>query len=455
MTNDGSTKKANGSLRRFMEGLKRRNPHEPEFIQAVCEVARSIHPLIEESSAYRKARILERMTEPDRVIAFRVTWEDDEGNVRVNRAWRVQFNRSIGAYKGGLRFHKGVNQSVLKFLGFEQTFKNSLTGLPMGGAKGGSNFNPKGKSTREVMRFCQSFMSELFRHIGADADIPAGDIGVGSREVGFLFGQYMRLTNQFEGALTGKGMAYGGSAIREEATGYGAVYFLQNVLERSGESLKDKRIAISGAGNVALFAAERAIRDGAKVVTLSDSNGFIHCDSGLDEDSLETIKTLKLERRGRLGDLDGQLVGVKYEKGKAPWGVPCDVAIPCATQNELGDDAARTLVDNGVQVVVEGANMPSTDDAIRRFREQGVRFAPGKAANAGGVAVSGFERSQNAARLSWSREEVDRRLKDIMRTIHDKCVDEMERDDRADYADAANRAGFRKVADAMLAYGVM
>ena len=325
----------------------------------------------------------------------------------------------------------------------------------MGGGKGGSNFNPKGKSTREVMRFCQSFMSELFRHIGADADIPAGDIGVGSREVGFLFGQYMRLTNQFEGALTGKGIAYGGSAIREEATGYGAVYFLQNVLERSGESLEGKRIAISGAGNVALFAAERAIRDGAKVVTLSDSNGFIHCDSGLDEDSLETIKTLKLERRGRLSDLDGQLVGVKYVKGKAPWGVPCDVAMPCATQNELDDDAARTLVDNGVQVVVEGANMPSTDDAIRRFREQGVRFAPGKAANAGGVAVSGFERSQNAARLSWSREEVDRRLKDIMSTIHDKCVDEMERDDRADYVDAANRAGFRKVADAMLAYGVM
>ncbi len=455
MTNNGRTNEANGSLRRFMEGLKRRNPHEPEFIQAVCEVARSIYPLVEQDAEYRKARILERMTEPDRVIAFRVTWEDDEGNVRVNRAWRVQFNRSIGAYKGGLRFQKSVNQSVLKFLGFEQTFKNSLTGLPMGGAKGGANFNPKGKSPREVMRFCQSFMSELFRHIGADADIPAGDIGVGSREVGFLFGQYMRLTNQFDGALTGKGVSYGGSAIREEATGYGAVYFLQNMLEQRDESMEGKRIAISGAGNVALFAAERAIRDGAKVVTLSDSKGFIHCDSGLDEDGLDAIKTLKLQRRGRLSELDGELAGVRYENGKAPWGVSCDVAMPCATQNELDDEAARTLVDNGVQVVVEGANMPTTDDAVARFRQHGVQIAPGKAANAGGVAVSGFERSQNATRLSWSREEVDRRLKDIMKTIHDKCVSEMERDDQADYADAANRAGFRKVADAMLAYGVM
>jgi glutamate dehydrogenase (NADP+) len=438
-----------------MEGLKRRNPHEPEFIQAVCEVARSIYPLIEQSRDYQDARILERMSEPDRVIVFRVTWEDDDGNVRVNRAWRVQFNRSIGPYKGGLRFDKSVNQSVLKFLGFEQTFKNSLTGLPMGGAKGGSNFNPKGKSEREIMRFCQSFMSELFRHIGADADIPAGDIGVGSREVGFLFGQYMRLTNQFEGALTGKGLSFGGSPVREEATGYGAVYFLQNMLERRDESLNGKRIAISGAGNVALFAAERAIRDGAKVVTLSDSNGFIHCDSGLDEERLETIKTLKLNRRGRLSDLDGSVEGVEYEGGKAPWAVPCDVAMPCATQNELDDDAARTLVDNGVLAVVEGANMPSTDAAVQRFRENGVLFAPGKAANAGGVAVSGFERSQNAARLTWSREDVDRRLKGIMKSIHDKCAEEMDRDDCADYADAANRAGFRKVANAMLAYGVM
>jgi glutamate dehydrogenase (NADP+) len=451
---DKNDRDADG-LGRFMHGLKRRNPHEPEFIQAVCEVARSIYPLLEQNPDYRNAKILERMTEPDRVIAFRVTWEDDDGNVRVNRAWRVQFNRSIGPYKGGLRFHKNVNQSVLKFLGFEQTFKNSLTGLPMGGAKGGSNFNPKGKSQREIMRFCQSFMSELFRHIGADADIPAGDIGVGSREVGFLFGQYMRLTNQFEGALTGKGLSYGGSAIRAEATGYGAVYFLRNMLERRDESLEGKRIAISGAGNVALFAAERAIRDGAKVVTLSDSDGFLRCDAGLDEERLAEVKALKLEQRGRLRDLDGQLSGTEYNDGQAPWGVPCDVAMPCATQNELGEDAARTLVDNGVTAVVEGANMPSTDEAIRRFRSAGVLFAPGKAANAGGVAVSGFERSQNATRLSWSREDVDRRLRDIMKTIHDKCAAEMERDGQVDYADAANRAGFRKVADAMLAYGVM
>jgi len=455
MTKHDSTRQSEGGLRRFMEGLKRRNPYEPEFIQAVCEVASSVYPLIEQRADYQDARILERMSEPDRVIAFRVTWEDDDGNVRVNRAWRVQFNRSIGPYKGGLRFDKSVNQSVLKFLGFEQTFKNSLTGLPMGGAKGGANFNPKGKSEREIMRFCQSFMSELFRHIGADADIPAGDIGVGSREVGFLFGQYMRLTNQFEGALTGKGLAFGGSAIREEATGYGAVYFLRNMLERRDECLEGKRIAISGAGNVALFAAERAIRDGAKVITLSDSDGFIHCDSGLDEEGLETIKTLKLERRGRLSDLDGSINGLKYEGGKTPWGLPCDVAMPCATQNELNDDAAQTLVDNGVLAVVEGANMPSTDAAARRFREHGVLFAPGKAANAGGVAVSGFERSQNAARLSWSHEEVDRRLKGIMKSIHDKCAAEMDQDDLADYAEAANRAGFRKVADAMLAYGVM
>lgn len=454
MSDITTDEKSGRVLRRFMNGLERRNPHEPEFIQAVCEVARSVYPLIEQSTDYQKAKIFERMTEPDRVIAFRVTWEDDDGNIRVNRAWRVQFNRSIGPYKGGLRFQKSVNQSVLKFLGFEQTFKNSLTGLPMGGAKGGANFNPKGKSRREVMRFCQSFMSELFRHIGADADIPAGDIGVGSREVGFLFGQYMRLTNQFEGALTGKGLSYGGSAIREEATGYGAVYFLQNMLARRDESLEGKRIAISGAGNVALFAAERAIRDGARVVTLSDSDGFICCDAGLDEERLERIKVLKLERRGRLSDLDGQLSGIAYHHGNAPWKVPCDVAMPCATQNELGDDAARALVDNGVQAVVEGANMPSTDAAIRRFRGEGVLFAPGKAANAGGVAVSGFERSQNAARLSWSRAEVDRRLTDIMKTIHDKCAEEMERDDHVDYVDAANRAGFRKVADAMLAHGV-
>jgi glutamate dehydrogenase (NADP+) len=437
-----------------MAGLERRNAHETEFIQAVREVAHSVFPLIEQNQDYRDAKILERMSEPDRVISFRVSWEDDDGNVRVNRAWRVQFNRAIGPYKGGLRFHKSVNQSILKFLGFEQTFKNSLTDLPMGGGKGGSNFNPKGKSAREIMRFCQSFMSELFRHIGPDADVPAGDIGVGAREIGFLFGQYTRLSNEFEGALTGKGLSYGGSAVRKEATGYGAIYFLQCMLAKADEPLEGKRLAISGAGNVALFAAERGIEEGAKVVTLSDSDGFIHCKSGLDEAALETIKTLKLEERGRLSELPDRLGGVEYVDGKAPWGVECDVAIPCATQNELDGDAARKLVENGLKAVVEGANMPSTDEAIRCFREKGVLFGPGKAANAGGVAVSGFEQSQNAARLSWSREDVNSRLKSLMQAIHQKCAEEMERDEGIDYVDAANRAGFRKVADAMLAYGV-
>ncbi len=442
-------------LKAFMQGLERRNAHESEFIQAVAELARSVMPLVHATPAYRQARILERMTEPDRIIVFRVTWEDDSGNVHVNRAWRVQFNRAIGPYKGGLRFHKSVDQSVLKFLGFEQTFKNSLTGLPMGGGKGGSNFNPKGKTDREVMRFCQSFMTELFRHIGPDVDVPAGDIGVGGREIGYMFGQYMRLTNEFEGVLTGKGLAYGGSAVRKEATGYGAVYFLRNMLERADEPLEGKRIAISGAGNVALFAAEKAIQEGAKVVTLSDSHGYIRCEDGLDAQALEEIKELKLRSRGRLSELDGRIGGLGYTEGEAPWGVPCDVAMPCATQNELDAEAAGTLVDNGLMAVVEGANMPCTEEAIEHLREHRVLFAPGKAANAGGVAVSGLEQTQNVTRVSWSRNEVDRRLKEIMREIHDKCTHEMEHDGGIDYLDAANRAGFRKVADAMLAYGVV
>jgi len=438
----------------FIAGLKRRNPHEPEFIQAVCEVAKSVFPLIEENQEYREARILERMSEPDRIIIFRVSWEDDDGNVRVDRAWRVQFNRSIGPYKGGLRFHESVNQSILKFLGFEQTFKNSLTGLPMGAGKGGSTFNPKGKSDREVMRFCQSFMSELFRHIGDDADVPAGDIGVGAREIGFLFGQYMRLKNEYEGALTGKGMTYGGSAVRKEATGYGTVYFVDQMLSRRGEELEGKRIAISGAGNVALYAAEKALEMGAKVLTLSDSDGFIHCEEGLDDEALHAIMELKFEQRGRLSSLGDRLSSVEYSSGKAPWAVPCDVAMPCATQNELDRKAADTLVSNGVQLVVEGANMPCTDEAVHRFREARVAFAPGKAANAGGVAVSGFEQSQNASRLTWSADEVDDRLQGIMQTIHDKCLAEMREGEGIDYVDAANRAGFRRVADAMLALGI-
>ncbi len=442
-------------LKAFMQGLEKRNAHESEFIQAVGELARSVMPLVHAYPRYRQARILERMTEPDRIIVFRVSWEDDSGNVHVNRAWRVQFNRAIGPYKGGLRFHKAVNQSVLKFLGFEQTFKNSLTGLPMGGGKGGANFNPKGKTDREVMRFCQSFMTELFRHIGPDVDVPAGDIGVGDREIGYMFGQYMRLTNEFEGVLTGKGLSYGGSAVRKEATGYGAVYFLRNMLERADEPLEGKRIAISGAGNVALYAAEKAIQEGAKVVTLSDSHGHIRCEAGLEAEALEEIRELKFRARGRLAELDGRISGLVYTEGAAPWGVPCDVAMPCATQNEIGAEAAGTLVDHGLIAVVEGANMPCTEEAIEHFREHRVLFAPGKAANAGGVAVSGLEQTQNVARVSWPRNEVDRRLKEIMRDIHDKCTHEMEDDGGIDYIDAANRAGFRKVADAMLAYGVV
>ena len=442
-------------LQAFMQGLEKRNAHEEEFIQAVYEVAHSVMPVVAENPEYRRARILERMTEPDRIIVFRVTWEDDSGNVHVNRAWRVQFNRAIGPYKGGLRFHKSVNQSILKFLGFEQTFKNSLTGLPMGGGKGGSNFNPKGKSDREVMRFCQSFMTELFRHIGPDVDVPAGDIGVGGREIGYMFGQYMRLTNEFEGVLTGKGLAYGGSAVRKEATGYGAVYFLRNMLERAGESLEGTKVVISGAGNVAMYAAEKAIQEGARVITLSDSHGYIHCNAGLDLETLDRLKKLKFRERGRLGELEGKLSGVEYVDGEAPWGVACDVAIPCATQNELDGDGAAALVENGIIAVVEGANMPTTDAGIHHFREHDILFAPGKAANAGGVAVSGLEQTQNATRISWSRTDVDRRLKEIMRDIHQKCVREIEHDGDIDYIDAANRAGFRKVADAMLAYGVV
>ncbi len=450
-----SEKDTGKELGDFVRGVEQRNPHEPEFVQAVCEVASSVMPMLRDNPAYRKARILERMTEPDRIIIFRVTWEADDGSVCVNRAWRVQFNRAIGPYKGGLRFHQSVNQSILKFLGFEQTFKNSLTGLPMGSGKGGSNFHPRGRSEREVMRFCQSFMTELFRHIGPDSDVPAGDIGVGSREIGFLFGQYMRLANEFEGALTGKGLPYGGSAIRQEATGYGTVCFLESMLERRGEGLDGKRIVISGAGNVALFAAEKAIRAGGKVLTLSDSDGFVHCRRGLDEEALSKVMHLKLEERGRLRELEEKIPGIEYTEGKAPWGIPCDVAMPCATQNELDRAAAETLVDNGVRAVVEGANMPSTRDAVRCFRQREVLFGPGKAANAGGVAVSGLEQSQNATRTSWSRTKVEKRLHEIMRDIHDRCVEEMEADGDIDYLDAANRAGFRKVADAMLAHGVV
>jgi len=399
--------------------------------------------------------VLEQLAEPDRIIRFRVAWKDDDGEIRVNRGWRVQHTHAIGPYKGGLRFAPHVNESVLKFLAFEQTFKNSLTNLPMGGAKGGADFDPHGRSDDEVMRFCQRFMEELYRYIGPDTDVPAGDMGVGDREIGFLFGHYIRLTNTFQGSLTGKGLSYGGSAVRKEATGYGAVYFLRNMLERADEPLEGKRVAISGAGNVALYAAEKAIQEGARVVTLSDSHGHIRCEAGLEAEALEEIKTLKFRERGRLAELDGRISGLEYTEGEAPWGVPCDVAMPCATQNEIGAEAAAALVDHGLMAVVEGANMPCTEEAIECFREHRVLFAPGKAANAGGVAVSGREQTQNVARVSWPRNEVDRRLKEIMRDIHDKCTDEMEDDGGVDYLDAANRAGFRKVAEAMLAYGVV
>lgn len=440
----------------FMRGLEKRNPGEQEFSQAVREVAESLFPFLVEHPEYRKAQILERLTEPDRIVIFRVTWEDDKGNVRVNRAWRVQFNNSIGPYKGGMRFHPSVTISVLKFLGFEQIFKNSLTGLPMGGAKGGSNFNPKGKSDREVMRFCQSLMIELHRHIGEDTDVPAGDIGVGAREISFLFGQYKRLANRFVGTLTGKGLAFGGSLIRTEATGYGNVYFCENMLNRIGDSVAGKNVSISGSGNVAIYACEKATELGARVVTLSDSSGFIHDPDGIGAEKLAFIKDLKEIRRGRISEYAEKYASATFHAKSRPWGVPVDIALPCATQNEIDWKNANTLISNGVKAVSEGANMPTELDAARAFRDAGVLYGPAKAANAGGVAVSGLEQSQNALRLSWSREEVDEKLHTIMNSIHDKCVQHGGKDGGAvDYVDGANLAGFMKVADAMLAYGAV
>ena len=439
----------------FMAGCIRRNPGEPEFHQAVREVAESLIPFVAAHPEYQAGRILERLTEPDRIIVFRVTWQDDAGGVRVNRAWRVQFNNAIGPYKGGLRFHPTVTQSVLKFLGFEQIFKNSLTGLPMGGAKGGSNFNPRGKSDAEVMRFCQAMMAELHRHIGEDTDVPAGDIGVGTREIGYLFGQYLRLGNRFAGVFTGKGLAFGGSRVRTEATGYGTAYFLRNMLEAAGDGLAGKVATVSGAGNVALYAMEKLAELGARVVTASDSGGFIHDPRGIAGERLAWLKELKESRRGRIREY-AERFDCAYHAGARPWRVPCDVAVPCATQNEISGEEARALLDNGVVAVAEGANMPSTAAAIAAFQAGGILFAPGKAANAGGVAVSGLEQSQNSLRISWSREEVDRRLQGIMRDIHEKCREEgAAGDGYIDYVRGANVAGFRKVADAMLAYGVV
>jgi glutamate dehydrogenase (NADP+) len=438
----------------FMQGLIRRNPGMPEFHQAVKEVVESIMPFVLQRPDYQEARILERMTEPDRVVIFRVSWEDDRGNVRVNRAWRVQFNSAIGPYKGGLRFHKDVTLSVLKFLAFEQTFKNSLTGLPMGGGKGGSNFNPKGKTDREVMRFCQAMMSELHRHIGEDTDVPAGDIGVGAREISYLFGQYKRLNNRFTGVMTGKGLSFGGSLIRKEATGYGVAYFIQDMLRTRDTSLEGKTVTISGSGNVALYAVEKVTDLGGRVVTLSDSGGTIYDPAGIDAAKLDFLKELKEVRRGRISEY-AEAFGCEYRAGARPWTVACDVAIPCATQNELDGDDAGILVKNGCQLVAEGANMPCTLAAVHLLNDARVLFGPAKAANAGGVAVSGLEQSQNALRMSWSRDEVDERLDTIMEQIHDKCVAYGRVDDSyIDYARGANVAGFVKVAEAMLAYGI-
>jgi glutamate dehydrogenase (NADP+) len=442
-------------LEKFMKGLRKRNPHEDEFHQAVEEVATSVMPWYLDHHEYRDAQILERVTEPDRIVTFRVTWQTDDGKVRANRAWRVQFNHSLGPYKGGLRFHPSVTQSVLKFLGFEQIFKNSLTGLPMGGAKGGSNFNPKGKSESEVMRFCQSLMTELHRHIGEDVDVPAGDIGVGSREISFLFGQYMRLENRWSGVLTGKGQSFGGSAVRTEATGYGCVYFCEQMLQQHDEELEGKLIAISGSGNVALYAAEKALQKNAKVISLSDSDGFVHITEGLDEQQLEFVHDLKENRRGRISEMAEEFDGIEFHKDARPWGIKCDIAMPCATQNELVADGAKSLIDNGVMAICEGANMPTSADATELFKQKNVLHAPGKASNAGGVAVSGLEQSQNAMRISWSHEEVDERLQSIMSEIHSRCVELGEADKQVNYVDGANIAGFKKVADAMLAYGVV
>ncbi len=443
------------NLECFLKGLEKRNPNEPEFNQAVKEVAETVFPYLEKHPKYRKARILERMAEPDRVISFRVTWQDDAGNIRVNRAFRVQFNNSIGPYKGGLRFHPTVNLSILKFLGFEQTLKNSLTGLPMGGAKGGSNFNPKGKSDNEIMRFCQSFMIELQHYIGEDRDVPAGDIGVGAREISYLFGQYKRLRNEWTGTLTGKDLSYGGSLIRKEATGYGCVYFTDNMLKHNKLSIQNKSVTLSGSGNVAIYAAEKAIQLGAKVLTLSDSAGFIHDPSGITQEKLEVIKQIKEVDRARISEYLKHYPEATYHEGQTPWSIKTDIALPCATQNELHLADAKQLIENGLIAIAEGANMPVDAEAVKYLREKQIHFAPGKAANAGGVAVSGLEQSQNSLRLSWSRKEVDDKLKSIMLDIHDSCAKYGLHGDYTDYVQGANIAGFIKVADAMVQYGAV
>ncbi|MBU0784586.1 MAG: NADP-specific glutamate dehydrogenase [Gammaproteobacteria bacterium] len=443
-------------LEEFMNGLIRRNPGEPEFHQAVHEVAQHIIPYVEKNPKYESAQILQRLTEPDRIISFRVCWEDDHGNVRTQRGYRVQHNNAIGPYKGGIRFHDNVTQSILKFLAFEQTFKNSLTGLPMGGGKGGSDFNPKGKSDREIMRFCQAFMTELSRHIGPFTDVPAGDIGVGAREISYMFGQYKRIRNEFTGVLTGKGLAFGGSEIRVEATGYGVVYFMEDMLAHKGLKLEGRACSVSGSGNVAQYAVEKIIALGGRVITMSDSSGTIHDKDGITMEKLAHVKELKEVKRARISEYVNKYPQAEFIEDKRPWHIPCELAFPCATQNEINAQEAELLVKNGCIGVSEGANMPSEKGAIDVFQNARILFAPSKAANAGGVAVSGLEMTQNSMRLSWSREELNQRLRAIMADIHARCVKYGAEDDgHIDYLKGANVGGFVKVADAMLAYGVI
>ncbi|MEG0045543.1 MAG: NADP-specific glutamate dehydrogenase [Comamonas sp.] len=444
------------SVGQFLEEVAQRNPGQPEFLQAVTEVMESLWPFIEKNSKYAEHALLERLVEPERIIQFRVSWTDDKGVVQVNRGFRIQHSMAIGPFKGGLRFHPSVNQSVLKFLAFEQTFKNALTTLPMGGGKGGSDFDPKGKSPAEVMRFCQAFVTELYRHVGPDTDVPAGDIGVGGREVGYMAGMYKKLSNTASSVFTGKGLAFGGSLIRPEATGYGTVYFAREMLATRGLSFEGKTVSVSGSGNVAQYAVEKAMELGAKVVTVSDSSGTVYDAAGFTTEKLAILMDVKNHKYGRVSDYAKLVSGVEFMAGKCPWSIKVDVALPCATQNELTEADAKTLIANGVLCVAEGANMPSTNEAARAFEAAGVLYAPGKASNAGGVATSGLEMSQNSARLSWPAEEVDARLLQIMQSIHAACVKHGKREDgTVSYIDGANIAGFVKVADAMLAQGVI
>lgn len=442
------------SLESFLQQLRQRDPEQAPFHQAAEEVLHSLWPFIERTSRYQQPGLIERLVEPERVVIFRVSWVDDNGQIQVNRGYRVQMNSAIGPYKGGMRFHPSVNLGVLKFLAFEQTFKNALTSLPLGGGKGGSDFDPKGKSDNEVMRFCQAFMSELYRHIGPNLDVPAGDIGVGAREVGYMFGMYKKLTNEFTGTFTGKGFSFGGSLLRPEATGYGLLYFVEEMLKTRNQSLEGLRVTISGAGSVAQYAARKTLELGGKVMSMSDSSGMLHFPEGMTIDQWYYLRHLKNEKRGPLSEMATEF-DLNYSAGSNPWSIPCDVALPCATQNELHAEDAKALIQNGCFCVAEGANMPSTLPAIEVFREAGILYAPGKASNAGGVSVSGLEMSQNSLRLSWTEGEVDERLHKIMQRIHHSCIEYGSRDGKVDYVDGANIAGFVKVADAMLAQGVI